>query len=276
MEIKKLVQQKLFDLGSDTVLVHSDLMQGFRIPFKNRVSFLMAHAKELFSLKDGLILWMPAFNYDFCKGFAFNVEKTPSQVGSFTEYFRKNVALWRTPVPVFSFSGIGDQPKLNVIDTIDPFGSGSAFQILYNKNAILMHYGSPINTTTFLHFAERKSKCLCYRYDKLFLGQVILNDEKKINVRFNFHVRPLGRYLDYDWSRISKQLTENNILFSYNEESTRILICKIKELIDYWADRMNEDPFYLLDQESRLWVEPLVNSLGRPFLITDFESFQDL
>jgi hypothetical protein len=34
---------------------------------------------------------------------------------------------------------------------------------------------------------------------------------------------------------------------------------------------MKTDPLYLLTEETRAWVEPQLQKLGRPFLITDFE-----
>ncbi|MBN1185612.1 MAG: AAC(3) family N-acetyltransferase [Bacteroidales bacterium] len=273
MKFKNLVQQKLIELESNTILIHSDIMQGFNIPYKNRETFPLSHLNELHSLKTNLIFWMPSFNYDFCKGQPFDIKKTPSQVGALTEYFRKNVAHWRTHVPVFSFSGIGEYPAISIADIIDPFGNESAFHILYNKNALLMHYGSLINTTTILHYAERRSGCLSYRYDKLFVGKVITNNNDELEVKFNFHVRPFGKYIDYDWKKIKNELIENKILFEFKEESCRILLCKIQDLIDYWVNRMKQDPFYLLDNISKAWIEPLVNKLGRSFLITDFEPF---
>jgi hypothetical protein len=45
-----------------------------------------------------------------------------------------------------------------------------------------------------------------------------------------------------------------------------------RELVEFWESKLRQDPFYLLDEPSRHWIEPQVNSLGRRFLISDFES----
>ena len=271
MKIKEQIQQKLNDLESDTILIHSDIIQGFEIPFSNREDFLISHIKEIRALNTNLDIWMPTFNYDFCKDGSYVINESPSKVGVISEYFRKNIAEWRTPIPVFSFAGTGEKPIFDIAQIIDPFGTDSGFQILHEKDALLMHYGSSLSSSTILHYAERISNKIYYRYDKLFLGKIIPNSGKEINVSFNFHVRPSGNYLDYDWIKIEKDLFENNILFLFSEGRTRILLCKIKELISYWLERMAKDPLYFLDNESKLWVKPLLEKLGRPFLITDFE-----
>jgi len=271
MAIKEQIQQKLFDDDSNTLLVHSDLMQGFEIPFKGRESFVISHTEELLSLKKDLNVWMPAFNYDFCKGIEFDVKNTPSIVGPLTEYFRKNTADWRTSIPVFSFSGIGENPNLDFTNIIDPFGAKSAFHWLYEHNASLMHYGSSLHSSTILHYAERMSNRLFYRYDKLFKGKIVQKDASSIDCEFNFHVRPMGKHLDYNWAKIESDLFDNNIVTQYQGGRTRILLCKIKELVDFWISQINQNPLYLLDSESLLWVEPMIEKLGSPFLQSDFE-----
>ena len=40
---------------------------------------------------------------------------------------------------------------------------------------------------------------------------------------------------------------------------------------DFIIDKIKIDPFYLLDNESKKWVMPKVNKLGRGFLLADFE-----
>ena len=272
MNIKEHIQQKLVDYSTDTLLIHSDLMQGFEIPFKGRESFVISHIEELFSLKPDASLWMPAFNYGFCKGDDFDVKNTPSQVGPLSEYFRKNRAQWRTEVPVFSFSGTGNCPSIHTAQIIDPFDRNSAFQYLYEKDAVLIHYGSALNASTVIHYAERISNRLSYRYDKIFNGSIITAENNSIAVQLNFHVRPMGKHLDYNWEKLENELIENNIITKHQEGRTRILLCRIRDLVDFWVQNMKNNPLYLLDDESTAWVEPLLQTLGRPFLQSDFET----
>ena len=271
MTIKSQVESKLIELGAGTALVHSDLMQGFSIPFKSRNTFLSSHMDELLSLKRDLNIWMPSFNYNFCRGEIYNIDTTPSQVGNLSEYFRKEVAEWRTHIPVFSFAGTGEEPVLKFSETIDPFGSESAFHELFQRNAVMIHYGSQFKTSTVIHYAERMSGVLSYRYDKLFPGKIISSSMEK-DVEFNFHVRPMGKHLDYDWQKIESDLIRNGILFVYQQDNSKIQMCSIRDLVSYWISRIQQHPLYLLDAESKQWVEPMLNKLGRSFRIDDFES----
>ncbi|NWJ51785.1 MAG: AAC(3) family N-acetyltransferase [Bacteroidetes bacterium] len=276
MTIKEQIQHKLIELGSNTILIHSDLMCGFNIPFSRNKSFLISHIAELMSLKKEASIWMPAFNYDFLKGAVFNIEKTPSKVGVLTEHFRKTEAEWRTPIPVFSFAGIGEQPILDISETIDPFGLKSAFHHLYINDSILMHYGSTLNSSTILHYVERISNRLSYRYDKLFHGKISISNDKEIDVKFNYHVRPLGEHLEYDINKIEKDLLENGVLSLFKEGQTRILIAKVTDLTNFWKSKMEQDSLYFLDNQSKIWIEPFLDKVGRPFILTDFEKQKEL
>ena len=266
-----MVAEKISELPGNTLLVHSDVMRGFPVAFEGREAFLNSHLTELGSLRPNLNLWMPTFNYAFCKGEEFDVQKTTSQVGSLTEHFRKETAHWRTPVPVFSFCGTGPKPAIDIATTIDPFGVGSAFDFLYLNSGTMMHYGSTIRSSTILHYAERESGVLCYRYDKLFLGSVRTSNSS-VSVKFNFHVRPIGKHLDYNWPLIESDLVSNGILYVFSENQALILLCEVDKLVNFWISKLKENPLYLLDSESKVWVEPLLDKLGRSFLISDFEN----
>ena len=88
------------------VLVHSDLMGilnhlniDLRKAIKeiNRNNNLM---EEMNSMLKRIIgerdLWIPAYNYDFSETGIYDIQNSPSQVGSLAEYFRKKKAHWRT------------------------------------------------------------------------------------------------------------------------------------------------------------------------------------
>lgn len=271
-EIKSQIKNIIKGDAEATLLIHADLMQGFKIPFLNRNNFLVSHYNELKGLHDKLNIWMPAFNYEFLQNKIFDVKNSKSQVGVLSEYFRENISEWRSSMPVFSFSGNGNIPSFEFKDSIvDPFGKNSDFSILYENKAWLMHYGSLFNSSTILHYAERISEKLVYRYDKFFTGTILGVNNIISEVTINYHVRPMNNYLGYDWFKIENDLITEGILFKFEKDNTKILLCRINELIDFWLLKLSNDPFYLLDQKSKLWVIPAVDKLGRSFLVTDFE-----
>ncbi|WP_290824130.1 AAC(3) family N-acetyltransferase [Flavobacterium sp.] len=267
--MKEEIIKVLNDNQIQRMLVHSDLMHGFKIQFSNRIDYLKLQMIELNKFEREL--WMPAFNYDFCKGGDYSIVNSRSQVGILSEHFRINNAFWRTNTPIFSISGNGEEPKLAENEIIDPFGKESSFEYLYINNGALMHYGSTFSSSTILHYIERISGNLVYRYDKIFIGNVLTNDNLLNKKIVTYHVRPLNHYFEYNWVKLEKELIENDILFEFQEDSTRILVCNIRKLVDFWIEKLNVDSLYFLDEKTKKWVEPMLDKLGRKFLISDFE-----
>jgi hypothetical protein len=77
--------------------------------------------------------------------------------------------------------------------------------------------------------------------------------------------------LEYDWVKIENDLIKEGILYKFENNNTKLSICRIDVLIDFWLLKLNNDPYYLLDQKSKSWVITALNKFGRPFLISDFE-----
>ncbi|MDN5215476.1 AAC(3) family N-acetyltransferase [Fulvivirgaceae bacterium BMA12] len=267
----KNIKSLIIKYNSDRILIHSDVLFGFKIKFEDHKHFLESHTTMLKGLCEGLDIWMPAFNYDFCKGKTFDVKQDVSQVGNLSEYFRSNISEWRSPIPVFSFAGLGVKPTLSDKIEIDPFDGDSLFAILHRKKGLLMHYGSGFHTTTLIHYVERISEKLFYRYDKVFKSDIIDENNIKRAVNLNYHVRPLGYSLGYDWKKLEQELIENNLLFKFKEGRTCILIGGIEDIVFFWLSKLNDDPLYFLDDKTRLWVDEKLKILNRPFLLTDFE-----
>ncbi len=253
----------------DYALVNSDINYGFKIPFEKH-TFLRNHLNKLKDLTKDSKLFFPSFNYSFLKNKIYNVNDDKSEVGLLSEFFRLKSSSWRSKVPVYSFSGeINIDISENSI--IDPFDKKSFFNFLNCNNSCMIHYGSSFRTTTLIHYVERISNSLGYRYDKIFKGRVI-NEEGLINeVSLKYHVRPLGSNLDYDWIKLEKDLIDENILKVFKQGKTKIMYFSVKELVCYWLYKLNEDSFYFLNQESKKWVLPKLEKLGRKFQIDDFE-----
>ncbi len=269
--VKEELRKYISKNGNSHILIHSDILFGFKIMFENQEVFFQEHMSELMKVCQPLKIIMPSFNYDFCRGIPYNMRKTESQVGTLSEYFRKNISTWRSSTPVFNFSGMGDNPITDNYSMIDPFDENSIFGFLHKSRGLLMHYGSGFHTTTLIHYVERISYQLIYRYDKNFKSQVIDTDNVKHDCELVYHVRPMGYNLGYDWKKIEIDLIENNIIKKYKEKRTQIIIGRIDKIVDYWLDCLKKNPFYFLNDDTREWVESKFNKLNRPFKLTDYE-----
>jgi hypothetical protein len=90
-------------------------------------------------------------------------------------------------------------------------------------------------------------------------------------VRFNYHVRPLDFNLDYDWIKLEKDLKARNLLQVYKNGRTQISGVRIDDLIDYWIERLNIDPLYFLDDQTKISVSKKLEELGTKFELKHFE-----
>ena len=174
-------------------------------------------------------------------------------------------------MPVFSACGRGERPEIAESGTIDPFGDDSIFARLIGADGALVFYGAPFHSITLIHHVERLSGGPVYRYDKTFAGTVTDGVNAPREIVLNYHVRPMGRALDYDWPRLTADLTEAGVLREVRDEASVVLVMPAAALTRFWLSAMKTDPLYLLDAQSRSWAAPMFERLGRRFRLEDFE-----
>lgn len=259
-------------MGDGPVLVHSDPFRAARLagPHRDRAVLLDAHLSILREVAGDVPLWLPAFNYDFTRTGVFDVSLSASQLGPIPEHFRTTVAEWRTPIPIFSLTGVGAGPSSEWGFDTDPFGDHSAFAELVKQDGVVLYYGDTFHYSTIIHYAERLAGGPFYRYDKTFPGHVVLEDGSVIEGALRYHVRPLGTGLDYDWPRILDEALEAGVCARL-DDYPEVMAASARGLCALWASEIGTDPFTLLDEKSRRWAEPAIEELGRRFIITDFE-----
>jgi aminoglycoside 3-N-acetyltransferase len=270
--IRDLVEKS----GSGPVFVHSDPFRAARLvkPTRDRDSFLDSHIAILREAAGERPLWLPAFNYDFPRTRIFDVTRSESQLGPIPERFRTHAAGWRTMIPMFSIAGTGRDPQPRWETGTDPFGEESFFGDLARNDGVVLYYGDTFHYNTLVHYAERVAGGPVYRYDKLFEGTVITSDGNAVEGSLNYHVRPMGMGLDYDWQRLLAEALDAGVC-RRDDTHKEVLAASARALCELWVSEMRRDPFALLDRESRMWAEPQVEKLGRRFVMEDFESAQE-
>ncbi|MEO8192542.1 MAG: AAC(3) family N-acetyltransferase [Gemmatimonadales bacterium] len=260
------------EMGGGPVLVHSDPFRAARLvgALREKEAFLDAHVSMLRDAAADHVLWLPAFNYDFPKTQVFDVRSSESQLGPIPERFRLTKAEWRTPIPIFSIAGTGPAPLPSWGPDTDPFGEDSIFAALVKGDGVVLYYGYTFAYNTLVHYAERVSGGPVYRYDKLFSGRVVMANGASIDGSLDYHVRPLGTGLDYDWERLMNEAIDAGVCRKV-EGFPEILAASARSLSDLWVEDIRRDPFALLDSRTRAWAEPAVEKLGRRFVVGDFE-----
>lgn len=265
---------ELFKIPDDiqNVIVHTDVLRGMKFPIKNKDLFLNQHYQFLLEMGNENSLFFPSFNYSCLKTGKYQVEEDKVQVGVLNEYIREKEEYNRDLMPVFNFVSNINKSYINFEnnDIVDPFGVNSTFDFFNKNNTYLLHYGSNFNSSTIIHYVERVSGKLVYRYDKEFMIDIKSNRFSK-TVKFNYHVRPLFFDLNYDWIKLEKDLKSQNLLQDYKSSRTQILGVKIDQLVEFWLEKLEVDPLYFLDKTTRKNVVKKLDEIGTKFELKHFE-----
>ena len=255
-------------MSHSALLVHSDaravthLLRGkMNTPSSNKeiVSNLIDHLSSEFQ-RETIIL--PTFNYDFTSTGFFDVAKDSSQVGAITEVARTELQWKRNATPVFSFVSSDDFLQ----DDESPFKKESVLGSIQHGGLILL-LGVSFQSLTFLHVIEQESG-IPYRYSKRFKGKVRL-DSGQIEARaVEFHVRPKGLDIKYDFHKLGETLLNEKGALKNSDFSYVVDAELAMEILKH---KLSKDPLFALTKESRMKVQEKLDELGRPFEIGDFE-----
>jgi aminoglycoside N3'-acetyltransferase len=116
-------------------------------------------------------LAMPAFNFGFARGQAYDPAATPSEkMGALAEFFRRQPGVLRTPHPLQSLAVAGRHAAdLAGRDTPGAFDPGSAWERLLELDFKLLLLGADIQAASIYHYSEQRAG-VPYRYWKEFSG----------------------------------------------------------------------------------------------------------
>ena len=257
---------------SSPFLIHSDIfcMSNFirkrinqRIKKHQFLRFHLDFLSETFGIRD---IAFPAFNYEFPKSKVFHLKNTQSQSGALTNYVLKNDCFVRTKTPIFSFLVGLNQPSEF---SSHPFGSKSYFNYLYDNDGTIIFYGAKHNTATYLHFVESQFGPPRYRYDKCFKGSIINDESTIIPVEVEFHTRPLGLELEYDWDFLWQLLKQKNVV---RDIAPNFFAVKAKYLSEIWGGQIINDDLSILSQKSKKKFKSILKKFNHRLKIEDFEN----
>ena len=251
------------------ILVHSDIRgfsqaksqpNAFDINYKQQL--INQAFKELEQISLGREILIPTFNYDFTSTKKYDVLEDLPQVGRIPVATIGKSGWYRCTTPVYSFASnkkVPDQyPR--------PFSNDSAFNRLIEEDGEILLIGVGFERFTFVHYVEHVFG-IPYRYEKQFKGE-LLQGNMSVDIDVNFHVRPKGLNIEYDFERIkdihfeyqaARWINPNQIAV----DARKSLSCLIEVLTD--------NPLWLLTKESEQKVREKLDRLGRKFKLEDFE-----
>ena len=190
---------------------------------------------------------VPSFTYSFVKGKPFHKNHSNSEVGLFSEIFRKLYSKYRTNDPMFSICHLNNYNKFYTakkINFLSAFKEGSIWEFLYNSNITVVNLGLDHLIISLIHYIE----FICnvpYREEIKKSGELFQENELK-KISYNFYARKLDLKLGLDWNKIEGILLKNNVIFSRNENGLNIKICQINEVGNTLIPYLKKDPYFLV------------------------------
>lgn len=246
----ELIRQLLAQSGSPSVLIHTDIFRA-RAAIANTSNpqlMLERHLEALEHICGDKTMFFPVFNYDYTRTRVYHPTTDASQIGILNEYARGNWANWRCGPPIFNFCGKGRaKPTLVESGECDPFGSDTVFGLLHREQGHILMYGAPFTSFTAIHYIERLSGGPLYRYDKVFSGSIAHGDGHRTSVDLNYHCRPMGRSLEYDWHRLRADVEKEGILRILKVPGSEVLLLDMASMCNHWLNKLKADPLFLLD-----------------------------
>ena len=215
---------------------------------------------------------MPAYNYSFFRDRTFDARTARSEMGVLSEYFRTQHAKWRTPMPILSFSGTGPEPHLDLsMRVLRPNSTEAPIGRLVSGGGRQLMLGCTVQWSSLFHYAEVFDGAFpVYRYEMGFAGTTVDSQGAPQDVEVRYAVTSMDRPVEYDFSSMHAAMLEAGA----TRPSARYPASFDVDPQDFvltWQRLSDADPFWPLTQETRSWVQPMVERLGRGFLIEDFE-----
>ncbi len=159
--------------------------------------------------KTGTLL-IPTFNWDFCKGIAFDYKRTPCRTGALGTAALNREDFVRTKHPIYSFAVWGkDRSWLFEQDEPNCFGENSIFDYMYRKDARALVIGlDAMDGLTFMHHVEQMVG-VPFRYHKIFAADYTDWNGRTARKEYSMYVRDLNmdaREQSKPFSRLLEQL----------------------------------------------------------------------
>ena len=242
-KIQKLLKDLKISNG-DHLILHGNLaifnQDTERKDIKSNLKLFLRLLKRKIG-KKGIIL-IPTFTYSFCSNKKFDIAKSKSEVGMFSELSRRMIKK-RTPHPIFSFVFMGDKKKYLNSSIETCFGKDSFFDHFKKNNGKILCLGCSFNSITFLHHIEEIFK-VNYRRHKFFSGYVKKkNNLSKTNT--NYFVRK-NRKIKNNFTNFEKYLKKKKTIYYHNFGRFNVIKVNSIKIFKQGIDILKKNSHYFL------------------------------
>lgn len=216
--------------------------------------FVYETIKDVIGEKGTIIV--PTYSYTCARDGAIYIhEKTPSEVGPFTEYVRCLPESNRSIHPIFSVCAIGSRAtELTTNCGGSAFGICSPFARLSSHGCKFLNLGIPFHgSLTYVHHIEQSYGCN-HRYNKALRTKVIVND-KEVMRQFTAYLRFRGVKADVSLVRMEQLLRSQGALreLKTNEAIFQSALAADIDKLSYSA--LIQDPTFFLDSQVAIYLD---------------------
>jgi aminoglycoside 3-N-acetyltransferase len=157
----------------DVLFVHTGLHLGAPNPALGRRG-LMEELHRAFTGLGVANLMVPTFTFSFCNGQDYDVDKSPTRMGAYNEFFRKQPGVERSVDPLMSCALLG--PETGLIRSIGKYSCGpdSTYDLLHRRGAgvrFLFLGVRAYECFTYTHYVESVAQ-VPFRYHRPFSGRI--------------------------------------------------------------------------------------------------------
>jgi aminoglycoside 3-N-acetyltransferase len=212
---------------------------------------------------------LPTYSYTYTKpGEVYDPERTPSDVGAFTEHFRGLRGVRRSLDPIFSVAALGPRAH-ELIDDLPPdcFGKDCVYARLTGTGAKLCNLGVGFRYATYIHHAEQMLG-VPYRFPKYFTGLTRAGGREREET-WLYNVRALEDEAGLpDLRRLEAEAKSKGLLGAAGVGIGQVTCIGLSDLYALCSEWVSRDPWFMarggaadysgdrIDQTGRLEFSP--------------------
>lgn len=234
--------------AGDTVLSHVSVgMLGFPREGRSEQVAWEVLRGAFFAVLGAQGTWViPTFTYSYTKpGEVYDPERTPSEVGGFSEYFRSLPGAQRSLDPLYSVAALGLRAS-ELIDELphDCFGEDSIYGRLTRVGGKLCMVGVGFRYATYVHHVEQ-TVGVPYRYPKHFTGVTQVSGKRRVET-WRYNVRALDDPAGApDLRRLEVDARARRAVRAARVGIGEITCVELRDLYALAAEGIERDPWYL-------------------------------
>ncbi len=235
----------------DTILAHSAIFSLGKLASASIADIPAKITETILEVlgSEGTLV-VPAFNFAFCKGEAFDRQNTDCRgMGVFSEYVRTHPRSTRSFHPLQSLAAMGKFAEdICSKDTPSTFDKNGPIGSMIDRQSKLLLLGAPMQSASLVHYLEESFQ-VPYRYWKEFRGTYI-NHGQTSDRTYKMYARDLTLNPRLHLALIEDWLQQAGLIQSAKVGAGVIKACSFRSFLEVTTAKLKEDPYCLIKRDT--------------------------